>query len=215
MREIWATLVSITTQSCGRRRACYCCITTFSFKKKLKKKKRFTYLFAGCGGSWRRQWHPTPVLLPGKSHGRRSLVGCSPLDREESDMTERLDFHFSISCIGEWNGNPLQCSCMENPRDGGAWWAAVYGVAQSRTRLKRLSSSSSSCGGSVACEGFLSLQRAGAALPCGVWVSHGSGFSCCGTQALGIWASVVAGHGLSSCASPALEHCLSAGGAQA
>ena len=58
-------------------------------------------------------------------------------------MTERLHFHFSLSCIGEGNGNPLQCSCLENPRDGGAWWAAVYGVTQSRTRLKRLSSSSS------------------------------------------------------------------------
>ena len=81
----------------------------------------------------RRQWHPTPVLLPGKYHGRRSLVGCSPWGREESDMTERLHFHFSLSCIGEGNGNPLQCSCLENPRDGGAWWASVYGVAQSRT----------------------------------------------------------------------------------
>ena len=59
-------------------------------------------------------------------------------------MTERLHFHFSLSCIGEGNGKPLQCSCLENPRDGGAWWAAVCGVAQSRTRLKRLSSSSSS-----------------------------------------------------------------------
>ena len=59
-------------------------------------------------------------------------------------MTERLHFHFSLSCIGEGNGNPLQCSCLENPRDGGAWRAAVYGVAQSRTRLKQLSSSSSS-----------------------------------------------------------------------
>ena len=92
----------------------------------------------------RRQWHPTPVLLPGKSHGRRSLVGCRPWGREESDMTERLHFHFSLSCIGEGNGNPLQCSCLENPRDGGAWWAADHGVAQSRTRLKRLSSNSSS-----------------------------------------------------------------------
>ena len=90
----------------------------------------------------RRQWHPTPVLLPGKSHGQRSLVGCSPWGREESDMTERLHFHFSLSCTGEGNGNPLQCSCLENPRDGGAWWAAVYGVSQSRTPLKRLSSSS-------------------------------------------------------------------------
>ena len=60
-----------------------------------------------------------------------------------ADTTERLHFHFSLSCIGEGNGNPLQCSCLENPRGGGAWWAAVYGVAQSRTRLKRLSSSSS------------------------------------------------------------------------
>ena len=59
-------------------------------------------------------------------------------------MTEQLHFHFSLSCIGEGNGNPLQCSCLENPRDGGTWWAAVYGVAQSQTRLKRLSSSSSS-----------------------------------------------------------------------
>ena len=74
---------------------------------------------------------PTPVLLPGKSHGQRST-------------TERLHFHFSLSCIGEGNGNPLQCSCLENPRDGGAWWAAIYGVAQSQTRLKWLSSSSSS-----------------------------------------------------------------------
>ena len=84
----------------------------------------------------------TPVLLPGKSHGQRSLVGCSPWGRWESDTTERLPFHFSLSRIGEGNGNPLQCSCLENPRDGGAWWASIYGVAQSRTRLKWLSSSS-------------------------------------------------------------------------
>ena len=62
----------------------------------------------------------------------------------ESDTTERLHFHFSLSCFGEGNGNPLQCSCLENPRDAGAWWAAVYGVTQSQTRLKQLSSSSSS-----------------------------------------------------------------------
>ena len=86
----------------------------------------------------------SPVLLPGKSHGCRSLVGCSPLGRWESNTTEGLHFHFSLSCIGEGNGNPLQCSCLENPRDGGAWWATVNGVAQSRTRLKWLSSSSSS-----------------------------------------------------------------------
>ena len=67
-------------------------------------------------------------------------MGWSPWGRGELDTTERL--HFSLSCIGEGNGNPLQCSCLENPRDGGAWWAAVCGVAQSGTRLKRLSSSS-------------------------------------------------------------------------
>ena len=92
---------------------------------------------------YRLSTQPTPVLLPGKSHGWRSLVGCSPWGHKEWDSTERLHFHFSLSCFGEGNGNPLQCSCLENPRDGGAGWAAVYGVAQSRTRLKRLSSSSS------------------------------------------------------------------------
>ena len=71
---------------------------------------------------WIRQWHPTPW------------------GHQESDTTERLHFHFSLSCIGEGNGNTLQCSCLENPRDGGAWWAAVSGVAQSQTRLKWLSS---------------------------------------------------------------------------
>jgi len=88
----------------------------------------------------RRQWHPTPVLLPRKSHGWRSLVGCSPWGRWGSDTTEWLHFHFSLPCIGEGKGNPFQCSCLENPRDGGAWWAAVYGVAQSWTQLKRFSS---------------------------------------------------------------------------
>ena len=126
-------------------------------------------------------WQPTPVFLPGESHGQGRLAGCSPwgckeLDTTErltekamtphcstlawkipwmeepgglqsmgsleSDTTEQLHFHFSLSCIGEGNGNPLQCSCLENPRDGGAWWATIYGVAQSRTQLKRLSSSS-------------------------------------------------------------------------
>ena len=91
---------------------------------------------------WRRQWPPTTVLLPGKSHGRRSLVGSSPWHRKESDTTKWLHFHFSLSCIGEGYGNPLQCSCLENHRDREAWWAAVYGVTQSQTRLKWLSSSS-------------------------------------------------------------------------
>ena len=91
------------------------------FGLKLKKKNQ------------RRQWHPTPVLLPGKSHGWRGLMGCSPWGCKESHTTEQLPIHFSLSCNGEGKGNPLQCSCLENPRDGGAWWAAVYGVTQSQT----------------------------------------------------------------------------------
>ena len=74
----------------------------------------------------RRKWQPTPVFLPGKSHRQRSLVGCNPWYHKESDMTEGLHFHFSLSCIGEGNGNRLQCSCLENPRDGRASWAAVW-----------------------------------------------------------------------------------------
>ena len=91
----------------------------------------------------RRHQHPTPVLLPGKSHGQRSLVGCSPWGREESYTTAWLHFHFSLSGTGEGNGNPSHCFCLENPRVEGAWQAAVYGIVQSQTRLKRLSSSSS------------------------------------------------------------------------
>ena len=80
--------------------------------------------------AWKIPWMEEP--------GRLQSMGSL-----ESDTTEQLHFHFSLSCIGEGNGNPLQCSCLENPRDRGAWWAAVYGVTQSWTRLKRLSSSSS------------------------------------------------------------------------
>ena len=88
---------------------------------------------------WRRKWQPTPVFLLGESDGQRSLVYCSPWGCEELETTEQLHFHFSLSSIGEGNGNPLLCSCLENPRDGG-----VYGVTQSLTRLKWLSSISSS-----------------------------------------------------------------------
>ena len=112
-----------------------------ALEKHLGRRMR-TELVTGRGVAQRRQQHPTPVLLPGKSHGWRSLVGCSPWGHEESETNERLHFHFSLSRIGEGNGNPFQTHCLENPRDGGAWWAAIYGVAQSRTRLKRLSSSS-------------------------------------------------------------------------
>ena len=76
---------------------------------------------------WRRKWQPTPVFLPGETQGWGSLVGCSPWGHDKSDTTEWLHFHFSLSCIGEGNGTPPQYSCLENPRDGRAWWAAVYG----------------------------------------------------------------------------------------
>ena len=99
--------------------------------------------------------HSSPLAW--KTPGRRSLEGCSPWGRWGSDTTERLPFHFSLSCIREGNGNPLQCSCLENPRDRGAWWAAVYVVAQSQTRLKRLSSSSSSK--TLWCHCVLDLSR--------------------------------------------------------
>ena len=107
------------------------------------KRAASVWLALSSNSTRRRRWHPTSVFLPGKSHGQRSLVGCSPWGRDESDTTERLHFSLSLSRIGEGNGNPLQCSCLENPRVGGAWWAAVYGVAQSRTRLKWLSSGTS------------------------------------------------------------------------
>ena len=89
---------------------------------------------------WRRQRHPTPVLLPGKSCGRRSLVGCSPWGslRVGHNWVTSLSLFTFMHWRRKWQ--PLQCSCLENPRDSRAWWAAVYGVAQSRTRLKRLSS---------------------------------------------------------------------------
>ena len=90
---------------------------------------------------WRRKWQPTPVLLPGESQARGNLMDFCLWGHTELDMTEWLPFHFSFSCIGEGNGNPLQCSCLENPRDGRAWWATVYEFAQSQTRLKWLSSS--------------------------------------------------------------------------
>ena len=86
-------------------------------------------------------------------------IPSSPWGRKESDTTERLHFHFSLSCIGEGNGNSLQCSCLENPRDGGAWWATVYGVAQSWTRLKWLGSSSSSSAGKENWPSHLLLVR--------------------------------------------------------
>ena len=106
----------------------------------------FTFVFISItlgGGSSEKAVAPNSSTLAWKIpwNGWRSLEGCSPWGRWGSDTTERLHFHFSLSCVGGGNGNPLQCSCLENPRDGGAWWAAVYGVAQSRTQLKWLSSS--------------------------------------------------------------------------
>ena len=106
----------------GKKSACQC---------RRRKRHRFDPWIGKI--PWRKKWQTTPVLLPGKSHGQRSLVGYSLWGCKESDTTEQLHFHSSLSCIGEGNGNPLQCSCLENPRDGRAWWAAVYGVAQSQT----------------------------------------------------------------------------------
>ena len=124
---------------------------------------------------------------PGRLQSMRSL---------ESDTTERLRFHFSLSCIGEGNGNPLQCSSLENPRDRGAWWAAVYGVAQSRTLLKQLSSSVLlkmllvfACAGSSLLCGLFSGCGAWAS-PCGALTCHRAqpaGFSGCCMQAQKLW----------------------------
>ena len=98
-------------------------------------------LWCSQGTCRRRQWHPTAVLLPGNSHGWRSLIGCSPWGCEESDMTEQLHFHFSLLCIGEENGNPLPAFLPGESQGRRSLWAAVYGVAQSWTQLKWLSSS--------------------------------------------------------------------------
>ena len=103
---------------------------------------------------------PYSSTLAWKTPWTRSLVGCSPWGRKESDTTEWLHFHFPLSCIGEGNGNLLQCSCLENPRDGGAWWAAIYVVTQSRTRLKRLSSSTS-MGHELYCVEYILTKNAG------------------------------------------------------
>ena len=101
--------------------------------------------FAHLSCTWlRRQWHPTPVLLPGKSHGWRNLVGCSPWGRWGSDKTERLHFTFHFHALEKEMATHSSILPWRIPGTGGAWWTAVYGVAQSRTRLKRLSSSSSS-----------------------------------------------------------------------
>ena len=83
----------------------------------------------------RRKWQPTSVLLPGESHGPRILVGCSPCGRKELDTSGQLHFDFSLLCVGEGNGSPLQCSCLENPRDGGTWWAAVLAAAAADSLL--------------------------------------------------------------------------------
>ena len=121
-------------------------LKTFSYitqQNKSKREKNFQNIARGKYTHTHTHTHTHISEKAMASHGWRSLVGCRLWGCTESDTTERLHFHFSLSCIGEGNGNPLQCSCLENPRDGGAWWAAVYGVTQSRTRLKQLGGSSS------------------------------------------------------------------------
>ena len=111
--------------------------------KEIQKKRGYTYILIHFVIQQKLKW-ASLVAQTVTNPPTKQETWVRALDREESDTTERLHFHFSLSCIGEGNGNPLQCSCLENPRDRGAWWAAVYGVAQSRTQLKQLSSSSSS-----------------------------------------------------------------------
>ena len=123
---IWSTFSSLERTRC--QRASRSLPHKLQGRSAIKGWKWAVCLLGPRQGRRRRQWHPTPVLLPGKSHGWRSLIGCSPWGRKESDMTEWLHFHFSVSCIGEGNGNPLQYSCLENPRDGEAWLAFIYGT---------------------------------------------------------------------------------------
>ena len=104
----------------------------------------FFFFFFGISSRREKVMAPHSSTLAWKIPWTEELGRLQSMGWQESDTTERLHFHSLLSCFGEGNGNPLQCSCLENPRDGGAWWAAIYGVAQSRTRLKRLSSSSSS-----------------------------------------------------------------------
>ena len=112
----------------------WCRVTCSSPTPSILARQRYLWIpvFSYLVLLWR-TWQPTPVFFPGKSHGQRNLVGYSPWGRKESGMIERLHFHFSLSSIGEGNGKPLQYSCLENPRDRGAWWAAVYEVTQGRT----------------------------------------------------------------------------------
>ena len=127
--QSWTQLKRLTTAAAAAD-----CSPSGSFVLEIFQARILQWIATPFSKHWKRQWQGTPVLLPGKSHGRRSLVGCSsPWGRCESEVTERLHFHSSLSHNGEGNGNPLQCSCLENPRDGRAWWAAVYGVTQSRT----------------------------------------------------------------------------------
>ena len=112
-------------------------MVSFAVRKLLSLTRSLLFIFISITvGGVEKAMAPHSSTLAWKIPWTRGLVGCSPWGRKESDTSGRLHIHCPLSCIGEGNGNPLQCSCLENPRDGGAWWAAVYGVAQSRTRLK-------------------------------------------------------------------------------
>ena len=115
------------------------CWTVFENQMKWYSFSKSIYAFMYICKLSEKAMAPHSSTLAWKSHGWRSLEGCSPWGHWGSDTTGLLHCHFSLSCIGEGNGNPRQCSCLENPRDREAWWAAVYGVTQSWTRLKWLS----------------------------------------------------------------------------
>ena len=127
LQNILASIVNSALQAYSQLCLLFSKITGQTVNHKILQLKNLKKIEVTSTLYWRRRWHPIPVLLPGKPHGWRSLIGCSTWGCKELDMTEWLHFHSSLSCIGEGNGNPLQCSCLENPRDGGAWWLLSIG----------------------------------------------------------------------------------------
>ena len=142
--DIFTTLISFKSRTRHIFLSVYFNLAIFHHTACLSAYMCFVCLDNFIPSYWGRKMETHSSTLAWKIPCTRSLIGYSPWGPKESDTTERLHFHISLSCIGEGNSNPLQCSCLENPGDGGAWWAPIYGVAQSRTWLTWLSSSSSS-----------------------------------------------------------------------